>query len=84
MSIGSAILYASTVVETPNEALYDVKVETNGFEDTYIDPNNLSPSSGTQLYVAVVGTSVSNSLSVSASAGDTSTGTYPCFEYVGK
>ena len=74
---GSAILYASTVVETPNEALHDVKVETDGFEDAYIDPNHLSPSSGNQLYVAVIGTSVSNSLSVSANAGDTSTGTFP-------
>ena len=73
---GSAILYASTVIEAPNEALHDVKVETDGFEDTYIDPNNLSPSSSSQLYVAVIGTSVSNSLSVSANAGDTSTGTF--------
>lgn len=76
VTTGSAVLYASTVIETPNEALHDVRVETDGFEDTYIDPNSLSPSSGNQLYVAVVGTSVSNSLSVSASAGDTSTGMY--------
>uniref|UniRef100_A0A1X7SKR6 VWFA domain-containing protein n=2 Tax=Amphimedon queenslandica TaxID=400682 RepID=A0A1X7SKR6_AMPQE len=74
---GSATLYASTVVSTPNEAFYDVQITTDRYEDVYIDPANLTnPSSADTVYIAIEGTSsngASNQVQVSATQGDTST-----------
>ncbi|XP_019848636.1 PREDICTED: phosphatidylinositol phosphatase PTPRQ-like [Amphimedon queenslandica] len=73
---GSATLYASTVVSTPNEAFHDVQITTDRYEDVYIDPANLTnPSSADTVYIAIEGTSNSgsNQVQVSATQGDTST-----------
>ena len=72
---GSATLYASTVVSTPNEAFHDVAITTDRYEDVYIDPANLTnPGSADTVYVAIEGTGASNQIQVSATQGDSSTG----------
>ena len=81
VSNGSAVVYASTVVSTPNEAFHDVKIESSQFEDVYIDPNNLTnPDTANTIYIAIIGLGVSNMIQVSASQGDISTGTLVCYE----
>ena len=43
---GTIVLYASSVIQTPNEAFHDIKIVTNSY--IYIDPNDLSdPDAGT-------------------------------------
>ena len=75
VSNGSAVVYASTVLSTPNEAFYDVKIESSQFEDVYIDPNNITnPDTANKVYIAIIGQGVSNMIQISASQGDISTG----------
>lgn len=72
---GSIILYASTIVSTPNEAFYDIKISTSNYEDLYIDPANLtSTGPANTVYIAVQGIGASNFVHLSATQGDTSTG----------
>ena len=73
---GSITIYASTVVETPNEAFHDVQLTTDGYEDAYIDPNELTnPNTADKVYIAIESDSVqSSSVTVSIDNGDTSTG----------
>lgn len=73
---GSAILYASTVISTPNEAFHDVMIESDNFEDVYIDPANLTnPGSADTVYISIeAGEGASNEIHVSATEGDVSTG----------
>ena len=72
---GSCTLYASTVLQTPNEALYDVKFTTDGWEDAYIDPDDLSnPDTADKVYIAIKAEE-SSSIKLSVDKGDTSTGT---------
>ena len=71
----TAVLYASTVVQTPNEAVHDVKVVSDGWEDAYIDPSLLSSNGGNVVYIAVEGLTNNTELTISADVGDTSTGT---------
>lgn len=72
---GSATLYASTVVSTPNAAFHDVAIQSDNFEDVYINPANLTnPASADTVYIAIEGESASNAIHVSATQGDTSTG----------
>ena len=71
----TAVLYASNVVQTPNEALHDVKLTTSGWQDAFINISDLNPlGSQTQVYVAVGGLSGNVSVQISAEVGDTSTG----------
>ena len=69
-----AVLYASTVVRTPNEAVYDVKVVSDGWGDAYIDPSQLSSNGGNIVYVAVQGLANNTELTITAAVGDISTG----------
>jgi receptor-type tyrosine-protein phosphatase Q len=74
VSNGSAVLYASTVVSTPNEAIHDVKIQSDNFEDVYIDPQNLTnPNTADTVYIAIEGQNPTNHIQISASNGDTST-----------
>ena len=76
MTNGSSTLFASTVVKTPNEALHDVKFKTNGWEDVYLDLDNISnPDTADKLYIAIESEGLS-SIHLSVSEGDTSTGIY--------
>ena len=37
---GTIVLYASSVIQTPNETFHDIKIVTNNY--IYIDPNDVS------------------------------------------
>ena len=39
---GTIVLYASSVIQTPNEAFHDIKIVTNSYEDVFINQSNLS------------------------------------------
>ena len=72
---GTVVLYASNLVQTPNEALHDVKLMTSGWEDAFINISQLNPlGSQNKVYVAVAGISGNSTVQVSADIGDTSTG----------
>ena len=73
------MIYISSIISTPNEAFYDVAIESSGYVDVYLSPATLCNTSYT-VYIAIVGGSGSNDSEVSISAGnaDVSTGTY-CF-----
>ena len=74
VSSGSCTVYASTIVQTPNEALHDVKITTNGWEDAYIDPDDLSNAdTADKVYIAMESQETS-SITLSIDNGDTSTG----------
>ena len=71
----AVILYASTVVSTPNEAFHEFKLVTNTYEDVFINRSSLN-NSGTAdtVFIAVEGNGTSNQMQISATEGDTSTG----------
>lgn len=72
---GTAVLYASNVIQTPNEAVHDIKLMTSGWQDAFINISQLNPlGSQTTVYVAVEGISGNSTIQVSADVGDTSTG----------
>lgn len=72
---GMAVLYASNLVETPNAALYDVMLETSGWEDAFINSSKLNPlGNPNKVYVSIEGISGNSSIQVSTDIGDTSTG----------
>ena len=81
---GTIVLYASSVIQTPNEAFHDIKIVTNSYEDVFINPNNLSdPNAGT-VFIALTSASDSSSntttVVVNTQPGDVSTGMY-CVAY---
>ena len=72
---GTAVLYASNVVQTPNEALHDVKIVTSGYGDAFVNISALNPlGSQDKVFVAIEGVSGNSTIQVSAEVGDTSTG----------
>ena len=76
ITTGSCIVYASSVVQTPNEAFHDAQFSTDGWEDVYIDPNDLSNSNtADKVYIAIESKETS-SFTLSIDNGDTSTGNY--------
>ena len=71
---GSAVLYASDIIQTPNEALYDWKIETDGYSDVFLDPTELGrPVAGDSVFVSIEGLQASNSFAIDTTFGDTST-----------
>ena len=73
---GEVVIYISTIVSTPNEAFYDVVIESGGYADVYLSPAVLCNTSQT-IYIAIVGGTDSNSsdINIGAGNGDVSTGT---------
>ena len=70
-------MYASTVVKTPNEALHDVMLKTNGWEDAYIDPDHLTnPYSADTVYIVIESKDSASDIELSAETGDSSTGMF--------
>ena len=67
---GSAVLYTSSVISTPNKGFYDFTMTTNDFANGYLTSANLSNQSTDTIYVAVEGIDESNSVHVHASLGD--------------
>ena len=71
----TAVLYASTVIKTPSEAVHDVKVVSNGWGDDYvINSSQLCPNGGDKVYIAVVGQTNGTEVTITVDKGDTSTG----------
>ena len=71
---GIAVLYASTVVRTPNEAVHNVKLVSDGWGDAYINPSQVCSNGGDKVYITVEGLTNDTELTISADVGDTSTG----------
>ena len=75
MSNGStAVLYASTVIQTPSEAVHDVKVVSDGWGDAYINSSQFCSNGGDKVYVAVEGQTNGTEVTIGVDIGDTSTG----------
>ena len=70
-------MYVSTVISTPNEAFHDAMLETNGWEDVYIDPDDLTnPDSADTVYIAIESKDSASDIELSAETGDSSTGMF--------
>ena len=80
---GSIVLYASTKVQNPNEALYDWRLETRRSTDVYISPDDLEDTSSISkrqdvqsanitLYVSIEGQDGMNTFILNTTYGDTS------------
>ena len=80
---GTIVLYASSVIQTPNEAFHDIKVVTNSYEDVFINSNDLSDSNAGTVFIALTsaGDSSSNTTTVMVNTqpGDVSTGMFNLF-----
>ena len=67
----------STVISTPNEAFHDAMLETNGWEDAYIDPDDLTnPDSADTVYIAIQSKDSTSTIQLSVETGDNSTGMF--------
>ena len=79
---GTIVLYASSVIQTPNEAFHDIKIVTNSY--IYFDPIDLSDPEASTVFTTP--TSPDKSLSntttvmVNTQPGDVSTGI--CVAYI--
>ena len=71
VSSGTVICYASDLIQNPNdEQGYVWKVTSSGFVNVFLDPSSLNRPVGSTLYVALEGSSSSNSFTLSATSGD--------------
>ena len=67
----------STVISTPNEAVHDVMLETNGWEDAYIDPDGVTnPDCADAVYIAIESKDSTSTIELSVETGDNSTGMF--------
>ena len=70
-------MYVSTVISTPNEAFHDVMLETDGWEDAYIDSDDLTnPDTADTVYIAIESKDSTSTVQLSAETGDISTGMF--------
>ena len=70
-------MYVSTVISTPNEAFHDAMLETNGWEDVFIDPDDLTnPDSADTVYIAIESKDSASTVQLSVETGDNSTGMF--------
>ena len=68
---GTVVCYASDRYQNPNEEQgYDWRVETSGYVDVFLDPSLLSYSAGSIVYVAIEGTTVTNTFALGNMEGD--------------
>lgn len=71
---GYCVLYASSLVQTPNEALYDLRLITRSWADGFIDHNTLANvETATRVYIVIRAIEVTG-ITISAGEGDSSTG----------
>ena len=71
VSYGSVVCYASDRYQNPNEAQgYDWRIEVSTFADVFLDPALLSRTPGTTIYVAIEGSSSSNTFTLGNTEGD--------------
>ena len=73
VSNGSVVIYASDQTTTPNEAFHDWMIETDGYSDVFLDPNELNRTVDDVVYVAITGEEETNSFNFTSTPGDTST-----------
>ena len=73
VTIGLIVVYASDQITTPNEAFHDWMIETDGYSDVFLDPNDVNRTVGDTVYVAIEGEEESNNYELSTTTGDTST-----------
>ena len=78
---GSVVVYASDQITTPNEAFHDWMIETDGYSDVYLDPDDVNRTVGDTVYVAIEGEEESNNFALSTTTGDTSTHGKQCWYY---
>ena len=68
---GTVTVYASDQTTTPNEAFYDWMIETDGYSDVYLDPNDVNRTIGDTVYVAIEGEDPDNDFTLVSEDGDT-------------
>lgn len=76
VSFGQCTVYGSTLVHTPNDALYDIKMTTSKWDDTYFHQEELSNSNTAEkLYLAIESEANANcTITLRIEKGDSSTG----------
>ena len=72
----AVVLYISSFVTTPSQAVHDIKMETRKFEDEFINTTDVfNPDTANRLYIALESAEGSSCIvRISAEGGDTSTG----------
>ena len=71
---GTITVYASDQTTTPNEAFYDWMIETDGYSDVFLDPDDVNRTIGDTVYVAIEGEDTDNDFILVAEEGDTTGG----------
>ena len=66
-------MYASDQTTTPNEAFYDWMIETDGYSDIFLDPNDVNRTVGNTVHIAIEGEDIDNDFTFTSESGDTST-----------
>ena len=70
---GTVVVYASDQIKTHNEAFYDWMIETDGYSEVFLDPNDVNRTLGDSVYIAVEGEDTDNDFTFTPENGDTST-----------
>ena len=68
---GTINCYVSDRFQNPNEELYDWKIVVSGYADTFIDPNLLGRTPGSNIYIGLQGVASSNTFTLDSTSGDT-------------
>ena len=68
---GTIICYASDLIQNPNEQQgYVWKVTATDYIDVFLDPDSLTRTVGSTLYVGLEGADLSNNFSLNSTTGD--------------
>lgn len=71
VSVGYVICYASDRYQNPNAVQgYDWRIEISSYSDVFLDPSLLSRPVGSTVYVAIEGSSTSNTFTLGNTEGD--------------
>ena len=72
---GTLVLYASNVIQTPNEAVHDITLNTSSWDDGFLNISLLSPlGRQDRVFICIGSIRGNSSVEISAEEGDTSTG----------
>ena len=67
---GTIKCYASDRFQNPNEEQYDWFVVVSGYADTFIDPNLVGRTPGSNIYIGLQGVTLSNTFTLDSTTGD--------------